>query len=368
MKKKPSHAPSGGKQLPGQRVLHHLLRHFAGHCFQAYRRRRQIRIFDPCCGEGHALETLAGHLEAGGTQCHSFGIELDTERAEAAKGRLNHVICADVENCTMQAGGVGLPFLNPPYGFTTTDQLSNLRTKRLEEIFFAKTFGTLQVGGVLLLIVPEAALTEHLTYEIATHCIDVRMFRAAVDTYRQYVITAVHPKNRATIGKKLAEAQQRLLMDFASAPGCETPGDILYRIPAVTGKAFRPMSFKLEQNILAGELKQQRSRTLWPHFGQYFGAAAAAEKRRPLCALGQWHAALALAAGQVNGIVTAADGRRLLVKGSTHKTRVETKSEEYDAKDRLIVTLTATDRFVPSIRAVNLTEGSSDYGRVLTIK
>ena len=115
------------------------------------------------------------------------------------------------------------------------------------------------------------------------------------------------------------------------------------------------------------ELGQQQSRTLWPSFSQHFGTSAViAEKRRPLCALGQWHAALALAAGQVNGVVTSTNGRKLLVKGSTHKTKVETKSEEYDNKDRLVVT--STDRFSPSIRAIDLTEGSPDFGRGLTIK
>lgn len=66
--------------------------------------------------------------------------------------------------------------------------------------------------------------------------------------------------------------------------------------------------------------------------------------------------------------MTAADGRRLLVKGSTHKTKMVTTAEEYDAQDRLVVTTTALDRFVPSIRAVNLTKGSPEYGEVLTIR
>ncbi|KLT73573.1 DNA methylase [Neisseria arctica] len=328
-----------------------------------------IRAFDPCCGEGHALAYLAEHLTQSGAECQSFGVELDHNRAEAAQDRLSHTIRADIENCILQASAVGLLFLNPPYGFTAKDQLSNQRTKRLEEIFFDKTFGTLQAGGVLVLIVPEAALTEHLTRDIATSCTDVRIFRAAVDTYRQYVIIGIRPKNKATIGKKLADSQQRLLMDYQSAPDCDSADTFRYRIPPVPGKVFRPMSFVLEQDVLDKELKQQHSRTLWPHFGRFFGAvAAAANSRRPLCELGQWHAALALAAGQVHGIVTSENGRRLLVKGSTHKTKVNTKMEEYDNNGRLVVTMTALDRFVPSIRAIDLTQNTPDFGRVLTIK
>lgn len=328
-----------------------------------------LRLFDPCCGTGEALATIASTLQTEEIRCQTFGVELDKGRAQEAAGRLNFVVQSDIENCTMQASAVGLLFLNPPYGFTAKDNLSNQRTKRLEELFFARTFGTLQAGGVLVMIVPEAALTEHLTAEIATHCTDVRMIRAAVDTYNQLVIFGIRPKNKASIGKKLADAQQRLLMDYASASETLPAGTPAYCVPEASAKGFRPMSFKLEHDVLDEELKQSKNRTLWPSFGQHFGTSAvSAEKRRPLCALGQWHAALALAAGQVNGIVTSTDGRRLLVKGSTHKTKVETKSEEYDSKDRLVVTLTSTDRFSPSIRAVDLTVGSPDYGRVLTIK
>lgn len=328
-----------------------------------------VRLFDPCCGTGEALNSLAAALGSDSTSCQAYGVELDKARAREAAGRLNFVVQSDIENCTMQASAVGLLFLNPPYGFAGKDHLSNQRTKRLEEIFLARTFGTLQPGGVLVLIVPEAALTEHLTGEIATHCTDVRMIRAAVDTYRQLVIFGIRPKNKATIGKKQADAQQRLLLDFANAPATLPAGTPAYCVPAAPLKAFRPVSFKLEHDVLERELEQHKGRTLWPAFGQHFGTSAVvAGKRRPLCALGQWHAALALAAGQVNGIVTSSGGRRLLVKGTTHKTKVETKSEEYDRKDRLVVTLTSTDRFSPSIRAVDLTEGSSDFGRVLTIK
>ena len=121
-----------------------------------------LRIFDPCCGTGEALATLASTLQSEKISCQTYGIELEKDRAEEAMSRLTSVIKSDVENCTMQGSAVGLLFLNPPYGFTAKDNLSNQRTKRLEELFFARTFGTLQPGGVLVMIVPEAALTEHL--------------------------------------------------------------------------------------------------------------------------------------------------------------------------------------------------------------
>lgn len=326
-----------------------------------------IKIFDPCCGEGSALAYLAGHLAGCGAECIAYGVELERERAKAAQDRLNFVIQSDIENTKLQTGGVGLLFLNPPYGFEVKDQFSNQRAKRLEEVFFNRTVSCLQAGGVLAMVVPTQSLSEEFTYEIATRCTDIQIFRAAVDTYKQVVVMGTKPLRGKPIGMKLADAQQRLLLDYAHAMPADAPPAAVYQVPPAPDKTFRPLAFKLDPLVLAGELEQHRNQTLWPHFGQLFGGSIAPDKRPPLCTLGQWHAALALAAGQVNGIVTAADGRRLLVKGSTHKTKVVTVSEEYDSKDRLIVTTTATDRFVPRIKAVNLTESSPDFGCVLTI-
>lgn len=327
-----------------------------------------IRIFDPCCGDGSALAYLATHLTECGAECTTFGVELEQERAKTAQGNLDFVIQSDIENTKLQTGGVGLLFLNPPYGTEVKDQLSTQKAKRLEEIFFNRTFPSLQAGGVLALVVPTQSLSEAFTFEIATRCTNIQIFRAAVDTYKQCVIMGTKPDKYGSIGKKMADSQQRLLLDYAHALPADAPPVSSYHVPTATGKVFRPLAFKLDPLVLTEELRQHHNQTLWSHFGQLFGSSIAPDKRRPLCALGQWHAALALAAGQVNGVVTAADGRRLLIKGSTHKTKAVTTAEEYDAKDRLVVTTTAIDRFVPSIKAINLTEGSSDYGRVLTIK
>ena len=73
----------------------------------------EVRIFDPCCGEGLALETLADYLTACGSRCRTFGVELDRQRAAAAVQRLEHLVRADIENCILQAKTVGLLFLNP---------------------------------------------------------------------------------------------------------------------------------------------------------------------------------------------------------------------------------------------------------------
>ena len=327
-----------------------------------------IRIFDPCCGAGDALTSIHEHLSSCGSVCRSYGIELSRERAEQAAGRLDYVIRGDIESCILQSKQVGLLFLNPPYGYAAADQLSNSRTKRLEEIFFSLTVPALQENGILVLIVPATALTDTFTQEIALRFAEVRMFRAGVDTYKQVVIFGIKPKLRTAIGKTLAKRQQSVLLQYDAAPAIDTGADFIYEVPQAPAGQFRPLNHTVDAEGLTAELMPLHGESLWPHFRQWFGAELVQEKRRPLCALGSWHAALALAAGQVNGIVTASDGRRLLIKGSTFKTKVDSVEEQEKGDGSTVVVTTRLDRFVPSIRAFDLTVGRPSFGDVLTIK
>lgn len=326
-----------------------------------------VRIFDPCCGEGTALNTIADHLMECGANCTSFGIELDANRAKLAQDQLDSVIKADIEDCILQARTVGLLFLNPPYGLPNKDQFSNQRTQRLEEMFFSRTAGVLQEKGILVLIVPAQSLSEKFTKEIATHFTEIRIFKAAVDTYKQYVIMGIRSKRNN--GKKLIEEQQQRLLAYEAAPSLNDAIDFWYEVPQMEPqKTFRPICHRITEEQLREELMVLHKQTLWTHFQQFFGTQSISQKRRPLCALGKWHSALALAAGQVNGIVSASDGRKLLIKGSTHKIKVNTVSEELDNKGSIVVTTTSTDKFVPIIRAINLTQNTPHFGDVITIK
>lgn len=51
---------------------------------------RQMRILDPCCGEGVALAEVAQHIAAFGKgSVEAFGVEYNEERAYHAKTLLN---------------------------------------------------------------------------------------------------------------------------------------------------------------------------------------------------------------------------------------------------------------------------------------
>jgi len=75
-----------------------------------------------------------------------------------------------------------------------------------------------------------------------------------------------------------------------------------------------------------------------------------------------------LAAGAISGAVTSKTGKVLVVKGDTHKEKSLTT--EYTERDdgSVAETRILTDRFVPVIRAWDMTPGSPTRGEVLTIR
>ena len=81
------------------------------------RRGQTLRILDPCCGAGEALEQLGRNRlnQRWGTPIETCGIELHRERAEEAADRLDRALAADLFQTSIANGAFGLLFLNPPY-------------------------------------------------------------------------------------------------------------------------------------------------------------------------------------------------------------------------------------------------------------
>jgi hypothetical protein len=77
---------------------------------------------------------------------------------------------------------------------------------------------------------------------------------------------------------------------------------------------------------------------------------------------------LGAAAGAISGVVKSKTGRVLVVKGDTHKEK--TLQTEYTERDdgSVAETRILTDKFVPVIRAWDMTPGSPTCGEVLTIR
>ncbi len=81
-----------------------------------HRGRETIRILDPCCGAGDALERLAERLDRPNSiSIETYGVELHRDRAEEAEKVLHRTLAADLFATSIANGAFGLLLLNPPY-------------------------------------------------------------------------------------------------------------------------------------------------------------------------------------------------------------------------------------------------------------
>lgn len=334
----------------------------------------QIRLIDPCAGEGVAIAECAHWL--GRHQSDVYAIEYDHERAEHCRTLVDRTLRSDFLDTMVSKQSFGLLFLNPPYGDLPSQYSEDLYTgtgrKRLEKLFYQKTYPLLQYGGVLVLIVPYYTLDEEFSTWISHHFSNVQVFYAPEEQFKQVVIFGVRTRGNdrndptemkktkerlmafgeGNIARMVATLPEEWLLAPYIVPNSHKELEHFFRV------SFEPEQFAMEVNRLVG---------LWPEFKMQFTPSGLAP-RQPARQLSPWHLALSLAAGAISGVVKSqTTGKTLIVKGNTHKEK--TKKVEYSTDDDGNITeiRTMIDKFVPVIKAWDMTEGSKTYGCVLTI-
>ena len=330
----------------------------------------KVSLLDPCCGEGTALAELGTHLTGLGAQPQTFGVEYNGERAQNARQWLDVVAHSDIADMAIRVRQFGLLFLNPPYVDLVSDQaqLDAARggRKRLEKHFFRLVHPWLAPDGLLVLIVPHYVFDAEFATLVAKSYRQVRVFMAPERKFKQCVLLGIKRKHDRL---DIELARQLEAMGSGDLPP-ELPehwSKPTYQVPCCHTDAIHFVASRIEAEGLQHELSRVHGATLWPQFDQHFGTRVQAH-RRPLRALRDWHLALALAAGQISGVVRSPQGRTLLVKGDTHKDRsLKVSYEEVGPKGEMREVRTFTDKFVPVIRAIDFTPGPT-LGHLVTIQ
>lgn len=331
----------------------------------------KVAILDPCCGEGAALAEFKDHLVSLGAEPMSYGVEYNAERASNARQWLDVVAHADIADMAIKVRQFGALFLNPPYGDMVADQaqldLSKTGRQRLEKHFFRLADRWLAVEGLLILIVPHTVFDTEFANMVAKGYKDVQVFMAPEQQFKQCVLFGI---KRRTDKMDMDLAKRLEAMGTGETLPPELPehwsGD-LYQVPVSGTEPIHFVASRINGDGLEHELRRLSHNTLWPQFEQQFGGHLR-KHRRPLRPLRDWHLALALAAGQISGVVESADGRKLLVKGDTHKNRtLKVSYEEHGKKGEVREVRTMTDKFVPVIRAIEFTPGPM-LGNLVTIR
>ena len=335
--------------------------------------KQPVHLLDPCCGEGWALAELAHYCKQFDQSVFSAGIEYDVERAAHAKTMLDHVVHADIDLCVIGQAQFNVLFLNPPYGDRIHAQQLSLDKNdqgkdRLEKHFLNRTLPTLCFGGLLIYIIPNYILDKHLARQLARSLSDISVYRLPEDRFKQVVIMGYRKRSDATGTQAIVEELMRIGADRNEAAELPIDAERHYPISGIVRQ--RKGAFELRTvHLTADQVNEviDEYPCLWPDFQSFFKQRSTS-KRRPARKLSDWHLALMLAAGQISGVIESKDGQRLLIKGSTYKEKETSSTFEENDDGEVIETHTATDRFVPVIKGIDLTANSQHYGDVITIK
>jgi len=268
--------------------------------------KRSTRLLDPCAGQGAAAATVGQALGA-----ETFGIELNEERAAAARDCLDHVLCASAFAVRLANGAFSCLYLNPPYS-------EDSEHGRLEHAFLTALTRALCANGLLILLIPQVRLAVSARY-LASHYTGFTAYRFPDPEYAAFRQLALFASRKAQpLADAAAQARLEAWSRSALPPLPDNPaGTPPYRAPSLPAGEILFGSLFFDPQQAAAEAwrrgvwaQPQVAEQLWPP-----------DERpvQPLMPLRRGHLALLIAAGLLNNVALEADGRHVLVKGRTRK-------------------------------------------------
>ncbi|MBI4212967.1 MAG: class I SAM-dependent methyltransferase [Chloroflexi bacterium] len=315
--------------------------------------RRTVRLLDPCARTGEATADIAKALGA-----ESFGIELNTERAEAARTRLDHVLATSAFSVRLANCALSVLFLNPPYA-------QDDEKRRLEHAFVTAMARALCPGGVLVFLIPQERLAVSARY-LASHYTSFAAYRfpdPEFAAFRQMVLFAV----RKTHGTHDAAGQAQLerWSETELPPLLPEPAGAPLVVPSLPAGEilFGSLFFDARQAATEAQrrgvwVQPQLTEQLWPP-----------EERavRPLMPLRRGHLALLIAAGFLNNVVLTHGNQRILVKGRIHKELVPIETDDEDTeveREVLRTSVVALDLETGALEVIGDGDASAPVGSV----
>ncbi len=274
-----------------------------------------IRLFDPCAGEGLALERLAGLLrQKTDRPVETWGVEISPDRARQAATRLDTVVEAPFESTawspSLIKNPISLAWLNAPYD-------GNGNGGRLERDFVERVTAWLGDGHVLVLIVPWKQMTWGMCQHLAAHYRDVEVFRfpdetgpEGFDRFGQIVVLATrdtgkgtqytYPSTALRTGEEAQELYYRFFPRQANGDAHirrmpTAPNGHRYTLsPVGLTPRLRRKDYTWEEIALACADNHGAARALFPDH---------AEMDDPLCELNVGHVAQVVAGGLLGTLV-----------------------------------------------------------------
>ncbi|SRR6266481_8957702 len=295
------------------------------------------RLLDPCCGTGEPAVQMAA--SAG---CDAYGVEINTERVQVAKNLLCKVVAGNLFSVRARPGAFSIVYLNPPYDFDAEDG-------RMELSFLKHTLPYLTPGGLLLFVVPQKRITTRIARVLSAYFEDLKVRKFPADEFQAFGQIVI-----AGVKKARADINGDVLASLTQIPSVDLPEmhrkEFSFSVPAVP-KDFFIRSSEFGPEELAEELKAS---SLWkePALGLLEEDDRTRPALQPLMPPRKAHLAMLIAAGLINNQTLEANGKRLLIKGTSKKT-----IDRFEEETEKGIKITERERIVTEINAFDLKTG-----------
>lgn len=304
------------------------------------------RFLDPCCGYGKTLSLLAEGFE----NVSTYGIELDHERLNEARTRLDRVLWGDsLVEVKLTQNAFGLLYLNPPYDY---EMAAGDKADRLEARFLRRYIGSIQDGGWLVFVIPYTTLkwcSQALSRKFKDLCV-YAFPEEEFGTFKQCVVFG--RKIAALIPKDIAEKTEKELERLAGL----NPDEFLKLVPMSKSPTARVVPSPLEpvKTFSSMRVDPGEAIPIARKDGLLEAILASVTPRkcdsiRPLAPLENGHLTLLMAGGKLNGEVIRGD-QRLVLKGCVKKREEVTESTEFEKGYRI----KTKDKYLPIIKAIDM--------------
>ena len=304
------------------------------------------RILDPCAGEGTAVAALATSIGL-----DAYGVELDSNRAQELRQclPLGHSLYTDYRFLKCDPDAFNILYVNPPYLFVEDKEIG-----RAEYEWLVNTRKYLQPGGLLIWVIPAHMLTHKKAVDHLLAWYDelgiVRFPDGEFERFNQVIVFGYRRAAAHIVDSTAAEAIRSL--NATNLPTITYPELPIFTLPKLTRKAitFSTRFVNVEDaftelttsGIASGE-----------DFKSHLQPTCAATPLNPLMPLKIGHINAIIAAGHLNNqLLENEEGERILIKGRTYKTTVETQSSVMLDDGNQQVTTTSTEHAITDITSL----------------
>lgn len=222
----------------------------------------KIKVLDPCCGEGNALELIGKKLNA-----DTYGIELHEGRAKEAMQRVKFLLSGSALEAIISGKAFEFIYLNPPYGTYFLDG----KEKKLEESFIERFSSFLAVDGYMLLAISKNSLSSKTCFPLLSSIIknSLRVEDVFFDednedykNYGQYFILFKKTiKSKEKVSDLITAEKLFAEINFRNAKNIDTI-EKTYKLKPSGNKLYRFISYDgLKDWQLDANLKQNEYKT-----------------------------------------------------------------------------------------------------------